>query len=114
MIIQLTPAGGAMATWKANSVRSSPIPYTGGWSVFASICESIIILFYVYFFLEEMIQLCKYGVYDYFQSADLAKNVHMLNIFFYIVVWSYKILAWSAIPNAATNVRPDTYLEMRR
>ena len=30
MIIQFTPAGGAMPTWKANSVRSSPIPYTGG------------------------------------------------------------------------------------
>jgi len=54
MVVQLTPAGGAMATFKANSVRSSPIPFTGGWDTTSSFCEMIIISFYIYFLLHEV------------------------------------------------------------
>lgn len=37
----------------------------------------------------------------------------MLNIFLYIVVWCYKIIAVLSIPAEAKNVRSDQWLEMR-
>ena len=81
MVVQFTPAGGAMATFKTNSVPSSPIPFTGGWSTTASISEMVIITFYLYFFCMELLYIMKFGVLDYFESADLAKIIHLLNIF---------------------------------
>ena len=68
MVVQLTPAGGAMSTFKANSVRSSPIPFTGGWDTTSSFCEMIIISFYIYFLLHELSYVSQeHNVFDFAQ-----------------------------------------------
>jgi hypothetical protein len=113
MVIQFTSSGGAMPTFTSKSVRSSPIPFTGGWDIAASICELVIIAYYLFFFIEEVLHIKTYGIHDYIETAGLAKYIHILNIFLFGVVWCYKIIAVLHIPKEAQNVRSDQWLEMR-
>ena len=113
MIVQLSPVGGALPTWQAKTAPLTPFPFTGGKSVLASVSELVIITFYIYFMYEEIHQICKYGLTDYGESADLARYVHVLNIMFFVLVWVLRIIAFMYLPEDRFSVRSDRYLDIR-
>jgi hypothetical protein len=113
MIVQLSPVGGAIPTWQSKTAPLSPFPFSGGKSLLTSVSESIIIAFYLFFFVVEVHQICKYGWTDYAESADLAKYVHVLNIFFFGMSWTLRFVAYYYLPKERFAVRSDRYLDIR-
>lgn len=62
--------------------------------------QVIVVLFYVYYSVIEVVNAFRHGI-RYFFSLSVA--FHNLNIVVYMIVWVYKLLAFSTVPGMSAS-----------